>query len=245
MYFLKRYQNTKSQILKEKYKEYLFDIIRSLKAASIEEDGMMRWDTVLVQSEKLIGCNLSLSHGITSIVNFMSRLMIYDDFKSLVEEDIKKTVKYILQSQNKKEHLTSCFPSWVEPNKNEGSNEVLKEQAIEIFLHASLRREDEDTLVKDAGICHGSFGIMHIFQFMYEETGIYKFKEAAEFWITYSFDIGTHKDGYAGYMKWQGGENAGWKKEYVLLDGVAGIGLTLISYLDKDLMSWNECLMIS
>lgn len=269
MYFLKRYKNTKSEVLKDKYKTYLLEIISLVKEAAIEKDGMMHWDTVLIQENKLMGCNLALSHGIPSIVNFMSRLAIYDDFKSLVEEDIKKTVNYILQTQNQKDTFTSCFPNWVEGDTKEGSssrlawcygdlgiglslwqagkalnNKELKEKAIEIFEHATHRKEDEDTLIKDAGICHGSFGVMHIFQFMYEETGVTSFQEAADFWLDYSLNMGTHKEGYAGYMKWQGGENAGWKNEFVLLDGIAGIGLTLISYLNPKQMQWNECLMM-
>ena len=79
---------------------------------------------------------------------------------------------------------------------------------------------------------------------MYEETGITSFQEAADYWLAYSLDMGMHKEGYAGYMKWQGGENAGWENEYVLLDGIAGIGLTLISYLNPKQMKWNECLMM-
>lgn len=269
MYFLKRFKNTKSVLLKNKYKAYLLEIITLVKDASIEEDGMMHWDTILVQSEKLVGCNLALSHGIPSIINFMSRLATYDDFRPYVEEDLHKTIKYILQTQNKEQNIASCFPNWVTKDKGGEphsrlawcygdlgialslwkagkslSDAVIKEKAIGIFMHATHRKEDKDTLIRDAGICHGSFGVMHIFHFMYEETGIKEFKAAAEFWLEYSFTIGTHQDGYAGYMKWQGGDDAGWSNEYVLLDGIAGIGLTLISYLNKEQMSWNECLMM-
>ena len=269
MYFLKRYQNTKSEVLKDRYKTYLLEIISLVKDAAIEKDGMMHWDSVLIQENKLMGCNLALSHGIPSIVNFMSRLAVFEDFKPLVVEDIQKTINYILQTQNENDTYISCFPSWVNGDKKGGASSrlawcygdlgvglslwqagksldsrALKEKAIEIFTHATHRRDDEDTLIKDAGVCHGSFGVMHIFQFMFEETGIALFQEAADFWLDYSLNIGTHKEGYAGYMRWQGGENAGWKSEYALLDGIAGIGITLISYLNPKQMKWNECLMM-
>jgi hypothetical protein len=40
--------------------------------------------------------------------------------------------------------------------------------------------------------------------------------------------MGSRKEGLAGYSAW-GGNEKGWVKEYDLLEGIAGIGLLLLS----------------
>jgi len=79
-YFFKRYQSTKSLELKNRYKAELLGVIASLRRTAKKEDDTMRWESNLNQSEGLKGFNLSLSHGIASIINFLSRLAMYDDF---------------------------------------------------------------------------------------------------------------------------------------------------------------------
>jgi lantibiotic biosynthesis protein len=125
-------------------------------------------------------------------------------------------------------------------------NEEWKNEAIEIMLHASLRKELKINGVMDAGICHGTAGIAHIFNRFYWETKMPVFKEAANYWIEETLKMAYHKDGLAGYKAWQGKER-GWQNEYGLLEGVAGIGLVLLGFLTDDIndLSWDRCLLLS
>ncbi len=268
-FFLKRYTHTKSDTLRNRYHKILMDIILFLKEKSLHEGDITKWESYLIREEGLKGYNLGLSHGMTSIINFLSRLAVHKEFKKEVETLVHRSIKYILQFKNEDSASYWSFPSWItkDGQKSENSrlawcygdlgivitlwrageqfnNPTYKQEAIAIAKHTTKRRDIEEAGVKDAGLCHGAYGIMHIYNHMYKETQEIEFKEAADFWMDKGIDMAIHQDGYAGYMSWKGGENAGWEKETNLLEGVAGIGLSIISYLAPFKTKWDECLLI-
>jgi lantibiotic modifying enzyme len=118
-----------------------------------------------------------------------------------------------------------------------------KEQAIRIMVSCSRRCSRKENLVYDAGICHGSAGIAQLFHRFHQQTGEAVFRKAADFWVEQTLNMQKSKDGFAGFKAWQG--EAGWRKEYALLEGIAGIGLMLIGISDRKLMDWDECLLMS
>jgi len=79
---------------------------------------------------------------------------------------------------------------------------------------------------------------------MYRETQDPIFEEAYMYWLQQAIDMDTHKEGYAGYSQWHGGDNPGWHNEINLLEGIAGMGLVIISHLAPFNTKWDECLMI-
>ena len=115
---------------------------------------------------------------------------------------------------------------------------------MEVLKHSAARTAVEDSMVRDAGVCHGSYGNAQMFFRMYKETGDQVFKDAFEFWIQDGIDRGTFEDGYAGYKQWKGVDKS-WEAETSLLEGIAGIGLTILDYLADYNTNWDECLMIS
>ncbi len=267
-YFLKRYKNTESSELKEKYKVLLLEMISKLHKTAKQSDHGVYWESFLIREEGLRGCNLSLSHGLASIINFLSRLSAETAFSKQTMPLLEKAVSHTL-SYKKEKVDTSFFPDWItNENKESQSNrlawcygdlgvaislwraslvtkdEETKNIAIQLLEYAATRRDIEETRIVDGGLCHGAFGVMHIFNFMYKETGIEIFKEAADYWIDYGLTIDHHKDGSAGYMKWRGGDTPTYEKENSLLEGIAGIGLAILSYLHPEKTDWNQCLMI-
>ncbi len=269
-YFLKRYTNTKSNDLRQHYKEILFSIITLLQERAQTQDHMVKWESYLIREEELKGYNLSLAHGITSIVNFLSRLTEHTAFKSKVEVLLDQSAQFILSFKYKDPKGTSSFPSWVtrDYEKSDSSrlawcygdlgiaitlwragkqldNSNYQEAAIQTLKNASKRKDLIEAGVKDAGLCHGAYGIMHIYNYMYKETEDKAFKETADYWMNQGLYMGIHSKGYAGYMKWQGGDNPGWIKEINLLEGVTGIGLSILSYLAPFETKWDQCLLIS
>ena len=269
-YFLKRYQNTKSTKLRTEYKNIILNIVERLSSKSQQVGNTVKWESYLIVEEKLKGYNLGLSHGISSIVNFLSRLVRYDDFKMEAENLLKKSVNFIVSCKNTEISKISCFPDWITlaNEKSESSRlgwcygdlgiglslwkagkalEDIKicEKAIAVLKHTCKRRCLEETRIYDAGLCHGAFGVTHIYNYMYKQTGEKLFKEAADYWMQQSLGLAVHSDGYAGYMQWKGGKGKGWHNETNLLEGIAGIGLVIISYLAPFETRWDECLLIS
>ena len=268
-YYLKRYQNTKSEKLRAQYKNILLHIVERLTFTAQQTEKTAKWESYLIVKEKLKGYNLGLAHGMSSIINFLSRLMKYSEFTIVTKSLLQKSVNFILSCQEKESSKGSCFPSWItSENKKIDSlrlgwcygdlgtglslwkagkalkNDKVCKKAIAVLKDACKRKGLEETRIRDAGLCHGSYGVMHIYNYMFKQTGEKLFKETADYWLEKSLEIAIHSKGNAGYMKWQGGENEGWKNETNLLEGIAGIGLAIISYLAPFETSWSECLLI-
>lgn len=268
-YFLKRFQNTKSIVLKDRYKMYLLELIEMIAFLSETENGRTKWKSAVnfENFEKVY--NLSLSHGISSIVNFLSRLYLLEDFKDAVNELLRGGVQYIISHMNTDEKSFSMFPNIIFENRDVIWNsrvswcygdlgiavslwhasealgdKLLKENVMKILINTQERISYERSRVEDAGICHGSFGNALIFNFFYRKMRVESFKEVSEFWIEDGLQKAFHENGYAGYMQWQGDKNI-WKNELSVLEGVAGIGLSIISVLSEQNLYWDECLMIN
>lgn len=268
-YFLKRYQNTNSDKLKNKYRDYLFSLIGLLDDATERKGNKTKWISIIDKKTNIKGYNLSLAHGISSIVNFLSRLYGYDDFNNRVESMLKGGIDYILSFKNENERSFSLFPNYIikgtdvhwesrvawcygdlgiglslwHASNSLGDNK-LRNTAINIFNHVAQRTSSKNSGVIDAGICHGSFGNAQIFNYIYKETKEEIFRVAGSFWMQDGLRKAMHKTGYCGYKQW-GGNDQKWQNELFLLEGVSGIGLCLLSHLSKFETNWDECLMIS
>ncbi|WP_425236827.1 lanthionine synthetase C family protein [Ulvibacterium sp.] len=267
LYFLNRYKNTKSEKLKNKYGTYLFEFISFLDELSEKDkDGNLKWISVHPRSQEK-SYNLGLSHGIAGIIGILVKLSQYDEFKPLTVTMLKGAVGYII-SFKKENNAFSLFPNHVLLNGETGGNsrlgwcygelgiglqlyyaskvlkdERLQRESISVLKHAASRTSPDMSLVKDAIVCHGSYGIAQIFSRIYKETKIPAFRDAMEFWIQDGINKAVHKDGYAGYKRWRDVNE--WVADVSLLEGITGMGLVIIDYLADFETSWDECLMIS
>ncbi|WP_299891339.1 lanthionine synthetase C family protein [uncultured Lacinutrix sp.] len=268
-YFLKRYLNTESVKLKANYKKLLLKIIKQLREAAQIDGGTAKWESNLIFEEKLRGYNLSLSHGISSIINFLTRLSEHSDFKVITLPLLQKAINYVLQNENNSVTIFSCFPDWITVNneKSESArlawcygdlgvaislwkagkvlvNTELCDKALTILKHTTKCVDAKEARIMDAGLCHGAYGVIHIYNYMYKETQEIIFKKAAQHWLEIAINMAIPEQGYAGYGKWHGGPNPGWDPEVNLLEGISGIGLAIISYIAPFNAKWDECLMI-
>lgn len=269
-YFLNRYRNTKSEALKEKYKTTLLEFIDLLEELSEEAgEDKYKWLSVLDRDTGEKGYNLSLSHGMSSVIGILTKLYQYDDFKKPTESMLKGAINYILSFKNKDKNALSLFPSSIPKNNKViyqsrlawcygdlgigirfwDASKVLNDKnlgsiAIDIMKHAATRTRVSQSMVQDAGVCHGSYGNAQMFYRIYRETSELVFKEAMIFWIQDGINKATFKDGYAGYKQWIALEKD-WVPRISLLEGITGIGLTIIGYLADFDVTWDECLMIS
>ena len=113
------------------------------------------------------------------------------------------------------------------------NDKLLKNEIIEIFRFNTKRRLEKDTNVEDMYICHGAFGISHIYDNMYRETGIADFKECSEYWFKEGLDrfdcLSEELD----------------NQKLSVLEGLSGVGLVLISYMTEEKLLWDECLLLN
>ncbi len=268
-FFLIRFKHTEDEDLKKRYQSYLSESINSLGKLCISKDNVLKWksDLDIVKSEKVY--DLSLSHGISSIINFLSRLHDIDIFKKETKELILGGSNYILSFENSNRKNISLFPNWIEKETPPQYNSriawcygdlgiglsllragkslediPIRNKALEILGFTTRRNSLNDTFVYDAGVCHGSYGNALIYKRLFQTSDDISFKKSLDFWIEDGIQKAIHEDGYAGYKQWNAFKK-NWTPKLSLLEGIAGIGLVIIDYLSNEPNSWDECLMIS
>ena len=123
-----------------------------------------------------------------------------------------------------------------------GNNE-LEELVIRMLENVSLRTTYEQTQIVDAGFCHGTAGVAHIYNRLYHHTKNDKFYQTASFWNNKSIEYSSKASENCGFQFYDP-EN-GWLNSKGVLTGISGVGLTFISFLSPSISDWDECLLLS
>ncbi len=263
-YFLNRLNKDESKKCLGKLVEELGNI------SETEEDGSIKWESELDIKSGVRGYNISLSHGIASIITFLSKLYDENICKEHILMLLNGSVKYLLKQEIEKREHESMFPSYaLESNSDNTSSrlgwcygdlgigtalwqvaqstqkKVLENKALEILLYSTTRKDLDKNRVFDAGLCHGTAGIAQIYNRMHYVTGISEFKNAKTYWFNETLKKAMYKNGYAGYKAWRSADHGGLTKDPSLLEGIAGIGLAMISAVSDIEPKWDRCLLLS
>ncbi|MCT4637986.1 MAG: lanthionine synthetase C family protein [Bacteroidales bacterium] len=215
------------------------------------------------------GYNLSLSHGISSIIYFLSSLYIKSSDKDKVYNLLSKTVKYLKTNIQPFDKVGSYFPSCANDNNeteksrlawcygdmgiaislwqagNKTNTQEWKNLAEEIMLYSTTRRNIDNEYVKDSGLCHGSSGLGLIFSRMYNYTGISEFKEAANYWLNITMEFANNEDGLAGFKTYRAANSSDYINDPSFLEGVSGVGLFMISAISDIEPVWDTTILLS
>jgi hypothetical protein len=119
-------------------------------------------------------------------------------------------------------------------------------QALDIALAAAARGESTSH-VQDAGICHGTAGLAHLFNRMYQTTGEERLAQAARRWFERTLDFQVPGEPVAGFRAWEldpAGQPA-WRPDGGFLEGAAGIGLALLGATSDVEPAWDRILLAS
>ena len=236
-----------------------------------QSNSAIKWTSVIDHETQKTGYNISLSHGMSSIAVILSKLYgIKGTDQQMIRNLLQGGVNYILEQEIDKDKYGAFFPNFAIESTEQlhGSrlgwcygdlgiamtlwqagialqNESWKNKALKVLLFAAEKRRDlEKNFVNDAGLCHGAAGIGHIFYRAWWNTRMSEFKNAADYWFNQTIKMSIFADGLAGYKAWYGSEK-GWINDYSLLEGIAGIGLALMSYYYEIEPTWDECLLLS
>lgn len=115
-------------------------------------------------------------------------------------------------------------------------------EAIAI-AHKDARRSPGEAGVIDAGICHGSAGLGHLYNRLYQATGEAGFGETARLWFERTLKEYRIGGGIAGYGSWWSETNQ-WHPSPGFLDGAAGIGLALLASVSAIEPRWDRMLLL-
>jgi lantibiotic modifying enzyme len=120
------------------------------------------------------------------------------------------------------------------------------QNALRILRHAASRKDYREEKVYTSGLLNGTAGLAQVFSRIFYHTNENIFKEAAIHWLDVTTGMACKPDGLAGYKVWRClGKKEEWVNDAGLIEGIAGIGLTLISTLYNIEPSWDDCLLIS
>lgn len=127
-------------------------------------------------------------------------------------------------------------------------NEPSWAQAAVAIARRAAARPLAEAGVQDASLCHGTAGLGHLFNRMYQATGDPELAQAARFWFAETLTT-MHQpgQGIAGYATWTPTNDAAgsWRADPGFLTGVAGIGLALLAAVSPLAPQWDRVLLVA
>ncbi|MBT2620618.1 lanthionine synthetase C family protein [Chryseobacterium sp. ISL-6] len=258
IYFLQKFK--KGDI---KSKKILNILLKFLYDSAIKENGIIKWKN----HNNIV--NISLSHGMTSIVLFLlelSKLNIKFDYD--IEQLVKGAISFILAQEIDLKTYNSFYPfTSIEQQKDKihgsrlswcygdlgiaimlrKSSEIFnqtawEEKSREILEFSTTRKNSKETTIVDAGICHGSSGVALIFYNEYLKTNNEHYAKTAQFWLDRTLEY--YKEDPEHFSKVCYDTITGnYMANPSILDGTSGVGLVLLSFITNQL-DWSKFLTI-
>lgn len=254
----------------QKNKKFIDSLIRHLENTAIKEGHNLKWASNLGINQGN-GYNIALSHGMSSIAIVLAHMYSSGYYEDKLKYLIIGTVNYILSQEIDCRQYGSFFPSQSLENNNQSTlgksrlawcygdlgiavalwqcGNILKipawtEKALEVLISSTSRMTSSDTMVWDACVCHGTAGNAMVYRYMYQETGVQIFQDAYLYWIEETLRMAKFTDGFAGYKSYVPMEHR-WHEDASLLEGIAGIGLVLLTSLEQtDKCKWMELFLL-
>lgn len=268
LYFYQRYLNTADGRSMEAINLFI-EYIDSTKQADCNG---IKWVSHNSQT-KNEEYNISLSHGISSILAFLVKLKgsgAFPHLEAKIDSMATSAANYIYTqkidykadgsffgymaleslSMITKSRLAWCYGDLGIASALKDYGVVYKDKAVYDFAvkvletDATIRKDPTDNGVVDAGLCHGSAGIALIYNNLYLETGLNSFKNAADYWIEQTLRFACFENEYAGFKIYAPLEAGLWRESYGILEGIAGIGLSLASNIYNKKYDWDEFMLL-
>lgn len=249
---------------KQKNLNYYLD---NLEQSGEQNDNEIKWISELLYSKgnsKKIW-NLSLSHGISSIIIVLVELYMQNPSNERIKKLVIKSINFLISQKRTSSDYISMFPSYIDETEITDNSRLgwcygdmgnaiaigkvgqvmndkrLLQMSVDIMLHSANRKLDS-SMVIDPGLCHGSIGIAHMFNRYFQATKNKAFQDASIYWINQTLNF-ENNIGIAGFQAHRGDE--GFVNTKCVLDGIAGIGLALISMVSNVEPRWDRCMLIS
>jgi lantibiotic modifying enzyme len=213
--------------------------------------------------------NLGLAHGIPGVVAVLAGVAGAGVAAGRARPLLDSTVRWLLARRYGPE-MSSCFgthyASWESPAPSRLAwcygdpgvaaallaaaravgNSEWERQALDVALDAA-ERDVSTALIRDAGLCHGTAGLGHLFNRMFQTTGEERLAGAARFWFEQALGMRADREGIAGFRAWEVNPSGGssWRTDPGFLEGAAGIGLALLGALSTVEPAWDRMLLVS
>jgi len=248
--------------------EEFFDYL--LKFAIDGKNDEIRWFRYDLFTNRIIKneYDLGIPHGITGIIGVLLDFYESDIKQGFIKNLITRSITFLLNNKMNKKNRISFFPpkiltnsigresrlGWCYGDLGIGlillrtslifNDENLYDQAVYILKVTVKRTNLYTNGVRDACLCHGSAGIAHLFHRIYSYTNINEFNTASLYWYNKTLELAI-QNGPASYKVWYGGNGSEWQDNYSFIQGIAGIGLSLLAAISDIEPKWDQSLLIS
>ncbi len=239
--------------------DYVEKFIDILYENSIKGNGSCKWPFLDILSGKLT-YNISMSHGISSIIIFLAKAYKKNIRREKVYELLLGSSSYILSQ--KLDVISSNLSIYPSISKKDGyspsrlgwcygdlgiavalwtAGEIIAtnkflDEAIYIVEKSFLRKDLSSNMIQDAGICHGSAGVSMMFQFFWEKMKIKDALILRDYWLSETINMIPPNNQKLMISDW-------CNNSYDLLMGISGIGLMLLSSITND-YSWKRLFLL-
>jgi hypothetical protein len=203
--------------------------------------------------------NLGVAHGVSGVVGFLASCAHAGIADPRIEVLLQGGLRFIARQRRSG---AGRLPSWVGEQvaaRNAwcygdlGAAAALL-QAARAFptafneslagdlLEAAVFRPDADARAVDACLCHGSAGLAHLFNRVYQATGVPAAHAAALRWYDKTIELYRPR----GYVFPTSADAAGrfdWVCKSSLLDGSAGVLIALVAACSAEAPTWDRMLL--
>jgi len=210
--------------------------------------------------------DVGVAHGAGGVLPVLSAAMATGVARPLAARAYERTRDWLLSSCLADEAAT--FPALVVPGhapRRTRSAWCYGDPGMAATLHAAAVAADDTELaaralgiaekalrrplpewgVVDAGLCHGAAGVAHCYQRLYRRSGRELFRRATLAWLDVVF-ARFRAHGLAGLRAWDERESpAAWREATGVLEGLAGVGLVLLSALSEAPLGWDRPFALS
>lgn len=212
--------------------------------------------------------NLGMAHGVPGIIALLGRIHSAGIYRERIAYLLQGAVRWMLQQRLPHGSKSSfaalhvpgyqpeaCRLAWCYGDAGVAAALLLaarcvgerswEQQALEIARLAAAR-DGQSCGVVDACFCHGSCGLAHIFNRLYQATHDEIFAAASHYWIERTLQFCHPGNGSAGYLiKWADRNgNIDFRARYGLLEGIAGIGLSLLATTSAVEPCWDRVFLL-
>ena len=204
--------------------------------------------------------NLGLAHGNPAVLAAMLPLLQFTQFRQSAIDILRPGLNWLLSQrfQPPRQHCHFSALSGQEKGSRLGwcygdlpialllaraatllDNTDYRQLASQISHSATLRDETQGK-VHDAGLCHGSAGVMLLFMLLNSHLNNNELCVAAGRWLQFTLQL-YRAEGLHGLNRYTGAES---EANSCLLDGYAGIGLCLLAALGAS-TNWTDVLLLA
>lgn len=263
-YFIKRMKSAPTVA-----RPYLEQFVRLLDQTSLQNGSNIRWG--IFKDNRIVSSafNLSLSHGNAALLHILLRAREAQILPEVCDRLIKGLHLFLMAEAGPITPGSLTYPgivqdstlptpsrlAWCYGDMGMGcslwhysglfNDAHTGSFTLEMLRNAAKIRGQTVHQVVDAGLCHGSTGLAHIFGHFFRATGDPLFQEAAEYWFDFGLRQACNTDGLAGFKAYHPKKAQPWYVNADYLEGIAGIGLAYIQALSSTPCSWDESLFIA